>query len=321
MIERKKKIGIVCCSNGMKRSYSTKIKALEEALLSIGLRPVFSDYIYEKSNVYSSTGKERARALMNFYSDDEIEEIFDISGGDLANGILPYLDYEVIANSKKRFWGYSDLTTVLNAIYAKTEKSSVLYQIRNIISEYKEQQMADVKYALNDGSAYLFKLRYQFVQGSHMRGIVIGGNIRCFLKLAGTEYMPDFQDKILLLESRSGLVPQMETYLTQLQQLGAFDKIAGILLGTFTQMEENREMQISRFDAEGGNTALPQESLFDYPTMADLIRGYVDENMPIAVTKDIGHGKDAKAIVIGQHLEVTLHIRQPFEIRNNETGI
>lgn len=237
MIERKKKIGIVCCSNGMKRSYSTKIKALEEALLSIGLRPVFSDYIYEKSNVYSSTGKERARALMNFYSDDEIEEIFDISGGDLANGI------------------------------------------------------------------------------------VIGGNIRCFLKLAGTEYMPDFQDKILLLESRSGLVPQMETYLTQLQQLGAFDKIAGILLGTFTQMEENREMQISRFDAEGGNTALPQESLFDYPTMADLIRGYVDENMPIAVTKDIGHGKDAKAIVIGQHLEVTLHIRQPFEIRNNETGI
>ncbi len=60
--------------------------------------------------------------------------------------------------------------------------------------------------------------------------------IRCFLKLAGTEYMPDFTDKILLLESYSGTVAKMETYLCRLEQLGAFKKAAGILLGTFTEM-------------------------------------------------------------------------------------
>lgn len=67
-----------------------------------------------------------------------------------------------------------------------------------------------------------------------MEGVVIGGNIRCFLKLAGTEYMPDFTDKILLLERYGGTVAQIETYMWQLKQLGAFDKIRVVLLGIFT---------------------------------------------------------------------------------------
>ena len=114
------KVGIVCCSNGQKVTYAEKIKQLENTLLDMGIEPVFSDFIYEKENVFCGTAQERAMALMDFYQDDEIAEIFDISGGDVANGVLPYLDYEVIANSKKRFWGYSDLTTIVNAIYTKT---------------------------------------------------------------------------------------------------------------------------------------------------------------------------------------------------------
>lgn len=80
---------------------------------------------------------------MDFYRDDTIEEIFDVSGGDMANEILPYLDFQTIAYAKKHFWGYSDLTTVLNAIYARTGKASVLYQIRNLTYEHSQQQITD----------------------------------------------------------------------------------------------------------------------------------------------------------------------------------
>ena len=106
---------------------------------------MFSDYIYEKESIFNGIAKERANALMSFYKDAEIKGIFDISGGDVANGILPYLDYDVIANSPKIFLGYSDLTTVLNAIYQKTGRASVLYQIRNLIYEHKEEQISDYK--------------------------------------------------------------------------------------------------------------------------------------------------------------------------------
>ena len=258
-----------------------KIKTLEKTLKEIGLAPVFSDYIYEKEDVFSGTAQERAKALMDFYRDEAIEEIFDISGGDVANGVLPYLDYEVIAKSNKRFWGYSDLTTILNAIYAKTGKSSVLYQIRNLIYNHKEKQIADFSNVVIENGDNLFQIEYDFIQGKEMHGVVVGGNIRCFLKLAGTEYMPDLEGKILLLESYGGTVARMETYLCQLQQLGAFDKVAGILLGTFTEMEEENYM----------------------PTMQTLVQRIVRADLPIAVTKNIGHGTDAKGIVIGKQIE------------------
>ncbi len=289
METKRKKAGIVCCSNGQRLNYVEKIRTLEETLRIIGIEAVFSPYIYERENVYSATAIERAKALMDFYQNDEITEIFDISGGDIANGILPYLDYSVIANCTKRFWGYSDLTTIINAIYAKTKKVSVLYQVRNLIYDHCRQQCADFQNTLIDQGTALFQWEYIFVQGQLMEGCVVGGNIRCFLKLAGTEYMPDLQDKILLLEAYSGTVAQMETYLCQLQQLGAFQKIAGILLGTFTQME-----------AEACQ-----------PTMEMLVKKLAGKHLPIAVTHKIGHGTDAKAIVIGAHLRLE---------KNNECG-
>ncbi len=206
---------------------------------------------------------ERVNALMSAYQDEEVQEIYDISGGDIANSILPYLDYEVIAKSNKRFWGYSDLTTILNAIYTKTGKVSVLYQMR-----FFEKEMAEK----------LFDVKYEFLQGKEMRGILVGGNIRCLLKLAGTEYWPDMSGKILLLEARSGKVPQMITFLSQLQQLGVFEKINGILLGTFTEMEKE--------DCS--------------PTMEDLVKEFAGDQIPLAKTYEIGHARDSKAIMIGQ---------------------
>lgn len=282
LMESGAKIGIVCCSNGQKREYSDKIKCLESTLLSIGLIPVFSDYIYETENVFCGTAKERAQALMDFYIDDEIKGIFDISGGDIANGVLPYLDYEVIAGSEKIFWGYSDLTTVINAIYAKTGKASVLYQIRNLIYDYGRQQTTDFRNTVKENKDDLFRIDYRFAQQKAMHGIVVGGNIRCFLKLAGTEFMPDLQGKILLLESYRGTVAQMETCLCQLEQLGAFDKTAGILLGTFTQMEVEKSQ----------------------PDMETLVKKFAGKDQPIAVTKSIGHGTDAKGIWIGRELSL-----------------
>lgn len=271
-----KKAGIVCCSNGQKKEYKETISKLEKILAELGMESVFGNCIYEKEvGIY--TGKERAAELMRCYRNEEIEHIFDISGGDIANGVLPYLNYDEIKKTSKIFWGYSDLTTIVNAIYTKTGKASVLYQIKNLAYDYGKERIEEFKSdkLINDFS-------YCFIQGTEMEGVVIGGNIRCFLKLAGTEYMPDFKEKVLLLESLGGTVPQMETYLSQLQQLGAFEKVAGILLGTFTQMEKEACV----------------------PTIQELFLNYIPETMPVAETGEIGHGTDAKAIWIGKDIKL-----------------
>lgn len=273
------KVGIVCCSNGQSVDNQEKIIQLQEILKEIGLIPVLSEYIYQKDSVFSGTARERAGSLMDFFQDIEIKAIFDISGGDLANEILEYLDYDKIAATDKMFWGYSDLTTIINAIYTKTGKSSVLYQVRNLLYQQKEEQMNNFMESVINDKENLWEFPYRFVQGRQMEGIVIGGNIRCLLKLAGTEYWPDMTNKILLLEAYSGKVPQMVTLLNQLKQIGVFRKVSGILLGTFTQMEKEECS----------------------PDIIELVKQYAGHKIPIVKTQSIGHGTDAKGIMIGKY--------------------
>lgn len=273
------KVGVVCCSNGWEKRKETKLRRLEEVLLGMRLVPVFSPYLFERGNVESGTAMERAQALMDFYRDDTIRGIFDISGGDIANGILPYLDFETIAAGNKLFWGYSDLTTVINAIYTKTGKPSVLYQICNLMYDHAEEQRENFINAVFGNNETLFQFPCEFLQGRAMEGVIVGGNVRCFLKLAGTAYFPELTDKILLLESLGGTVPQMLTYFSQLQQLGAFEQVHGILLGTFTQMEQERCQ----------------------PDVWTLLKRYVAPELPVAKTAFIGHGTDSRAALVGEY--------------------
>ena len=272
------KVAIVCCSNGISRTNKEQIENLKNILNKIGLLPVSSPYLYEKDGLFSGTGKERAEALMDFYRDEEIKAIYDISGGDIANEILPYLDFDIIAKQEKMFWGYSDLTTIINAIYARTGKKSVLYQIRNMLYSYSEIQQKNFANTTLNNTNDLFQFSYEFIQKNQMEVIVVGGNIRCLLKLAGTPYWPDMQNKILLLEARGGELPQMITYLNQLKQMGTFVRINGIILGTFTKLDE----------------VAGEERIIN------LVKEYTGQEMPIIKTREIGHGLDSKAIIIGE---------------------
>lgn len=277
------KVALVSCSNGISKSNRSKIGKLQEVFTSMGLEPVLGECVFEKDSVFGGSAKERAASLMKFYEDPEIEIIFDVSGGDIANEILPWLDFSVIGASEKEFWGYSDLTTILNGIYTKTGKASTLYQVRNLIKNDGINQMRHFQETVLEGQNSLYSFAYEFLMGEQMEGVVVGGNIRCLLKLAGTEYWPDMRGKILLLEAWSGGAPQMATYLAQLHQLGVFSLVSGILLGTFTMMEADEE----------------------WPDVETLVREYLPENMPLARTSQIGHGSDSRAIRIGEPLILT----------------
>ena len=262
-----KQVALVASSNALAKKKRKKIARLVERLEEVGLVSHVSNHIFTTEGLLGASPEERAQAVNEFYRRGNLKHIFDVSGGELANEILDLLDYELIKNTDTTYWGYSDVTTILNAIYTKTGKSSVLYQIR---------------YMKHTSMKKLFDFKYDFVQGKSLDGIVIGGNIRCFLKLAGTEYMPDFTDKVLFLESYSGNKAKLRTFFSQLEQLGAFDKISGLILGTFTELEAADEGEF----------------------VIDLAQKYL-KNRPIVKTKQLGHQKKSRAIKIGE--KINLH--------------
>lgn len=292
------KIALVCCSNGLSRDSIDVVEQLEESLVVAGLEVIKSPYIFQKQSVFSGTARQRADTLMRFYEDKSVRAIFDISGGDIANEILSYLDFQKIKENTKPFFGYSDLTTVLNAIYTKTGNKGILYQIRNLAGGHLEKDRPDTELSVagvqwrefvdflrqekENCLGMLGEFSYDWIQGKSMKGILVGGNIRCLLKLAGTPYFPDVRGKILFLEARSGQAGQITTYISQLRQMGIFEQAAGILLGTFSQMERERQT----------------------PDVAALFRQQTGEGIPIAKTKQIGHALDSKAVQIGSYYQL-----------------
>ena len=276
------KIGIISCSNGLSIKNKNIIDELKLNLKSLDIDMVEGDTLYAKEyNLFSGTGEEKARALEKLFLDKDIKMIFDISGGDLANEVLDFLDFNLIKENPKPFFGYSDLTVLLNAIYSQCDITTYNYQLRNLIGKFKEEQMQNFKASFIEGKEDIFNLDYKWINGSYLEGIVVGGNIRCLLKLAGTKYMPDFKDKILFLESFSGNSAKMVTYITQYKNLGVFNEVKGIILGEFTEME--------------------RENL--KPDIVEILKRVIGEiNIPILKTSDLGHGADAKCIPIGKYL-------------------
>lgn len=272
-------VALVACSNGINEDKADETQRLVKVLENFGLKVKLSPYIYAEYSCFNGTPNEKAEALMKFFLDKDVKAIFDISGGDLANSILEYLDYDKIKNNNKPFFGYSDLSVILNALYKRSNIKTYNYQIRNLVGKFSEVQKARFKNTIINENNDLMDIKYKFIQGTSMEGIVVGGNIRCSLKLAGTEYMPDFNDKILFLESLGGDVAKMYTALVQFKNLGAFNKIKGILLGTFTEMERESYK----------------------PEIVDIVKMVVDnKDIPIAVTNELGHGQDSRCIVIGK---------------------
>lgn len=268
---------LVGCSNPLKAGYRPVVDQLVKILEDRGLEVVVSQFLTDDTLI--GRGEKRARELESFFLDPEMGHIFDISGGDLANTVLGYLDLGKIKDSQTVFYGYSDLTTILTAL-AKNGNQAVNFQLRNCLvnKDLLKSGYFDRLLAGKEKNKELDELEVTFVRGSKMAGPVYGGNLRCLLKLAGTPYWPDFTGSILLLEAYRGRPELVASLLEQCRETGIFDQISGVLLGTFSELDKLKESQ------------LPAEILLDL----------LPANVPIAKTEFIGHRPDAKAIRLGQ---------------------
>ena len=278
-----KYISLTACSNGLSVDKRPIISDLRNVLADMDITALESEYIYAADKVYSAPADVRADILCRSFEDGRVSAVCDVSGGDIANEIIPYTDFSAIGKSQAEFWGYSDLTVLINAIYTRCGKSSVLYQIRNIADNGQTQRRGEFERYFSNGDRKLFEFPYRFFNGKSMSGIVVGGNIRCLLKLAGTEFFPNLDGKILFLESLGSDYAQTVACFAQLKIMGAFDRVSGVLLGTFTNLEK---------------TLSAEETA--------MLAKIFTENLPLAKTQLIGHSADSKALRIGDMLNIAV---------------
>lgn len=276
-------VGLISCCDGISDQNKKHIEKIEEILNGMGLKLKYAKTIYKTKGPFAGTGKERANELMKLFKNQNIKAIFDVSGGASANQILGYLDYEIIKKNNKPYFGMSGLSVILNALYKCADIKTYHYTIANLIEECSKEQIRMFEETFLNGKEDIYKINLEWIQGNEMSGVVIGGNMQALSKIVGTKYMPDFQDKILLLESLGGAPNLIGAILFQLEHVGAFDKIKGIILGEFTEMQKENHV----------------------PDLMELVREVLgDRNIPIVKTDDIGHSPSSKCIVIGEAIDL-----------------
>lgn len=268
-------VALVACSDPIAPDHRVQINDLIGYLQQWGLQVVESKVLMQPHTIQAS--QEKANELNRLFADPQIKAIFDISGGELANGVLPHLHYDRICTAQTAFFGMSDLTVVLNAIVHQSHIQTYHYQIMNLVKEKGAEQRQQFYRTFFEGASDLYDFDFDFVQGENLNGDVIGGNIRCFLKLVGTPYFPEVSGKVILLEAWSGRAHRIISMLDQMDQVGIFATCSGILLGTFTEIEQHHEWDLIQ---------------------QHLLKLTAKKPIPIVKSTGIGHSSNSKCIII-----------------------
>ena len=195
------------------------------------------------------------------FLDKDVKMIWCAKGGQNSNSVLDFLDYESIRNNPKIICGYSDITSLTNAIYQKT--GLITYSSTNFKTIATDETDYSLNEALNrfvDGSLKLGQADDTeiIIKEGYAEGILIGGNLSLIYGLTCGIYAMDFQDKILFLEEL-GMESEpswVSNHLYYMKQNGVFDKIKGIWLGNY-EHESGITLEKIVLDVLGENIKFP----------------------------------------------------------------
>ncbi|MFO7710696.1 MAG: LD-carboxypeptidase [Candidatus Woesearchaeota archaeon] len=288
-------IGIVSPSNIMTDYKKGLLDNTIQIIEKMGLKVKLGEHArsIDKYGVSAGEPKERASDINQMFLDPSIKAIWCAQGGDTANQVLELLDYEAIRNNPKIFIGLSDNTTLLNGIHKKTglvtfhgPDAKAGKTDEYFDSEYSHEEF---RRRFMEGSKSIGERDSKVIRPGKAKGIILGGNLRCLLKLAGTDYMPDFTGAVLLLEAYSSDIKSTLFLLTQMRQMGIFDKIAGIVTGHIYGMDTEKQ-----YDREGNRIRF-EDILLDITS---------DYSLPILKLDAFGHKCPSTFLPIGAMAEL-----------------
>ena len=192
---------------------------------------------------FAGTPEQRAADIMAMFEDPSIDAIVCARGGYGGNRVLPLLDYEAIARHPKIFVGYSDVTGYLTSIGQRAGLVTFHGPLVTTLAKATEKTIIAMKTALvSDAPLELIPECGTVIKPGVCSGTLIGGNLTTLCHLVGTSFEPNFKGKILLIEDVGEMPYRIDRMLTQMKLAGCFNKIAGLILGTFKECGQLNEI-------------------------------------------------------------------------------
>lgn len=263
----------------------TACKKLEQ--LGFKVRP--SRHLNSIDPAPEPADRDKLEDLHAFFADPEINAIFCLRGGSGATRLLPQIDYGLIARNPKIFVGYSDITALSLAMYAKT--GLVSYSGPMVGTELHKPTEYTARHLWKILSNPLLPVQewpnhphyaLRCLSAGSVSGTMIGGNLSLIASLVGTPYLP-LPDRILLfLEEVGEPAYRIDRLFSQLANSGLLSRCAALLVGQLhsedkapSQKESERIMQIIQY--------YRQRYLPDAPVLEGLSFGHISNMMTLPI--------------------------------------
>ncbi|AFO55914.1 MULTISPECIES: S66 peptidase family protein [Natrinema] len=266
---------------------------------------------YETTRESGSWGERRAERraedLMAAFRDPDVDVIVPTIGGYRTSALLPHLDYDEIAANPTILTGYSDLTVLEYALLSQSELctfhgptampqlgeypkpfeytidhffDAISGQLAGTIEpsefwtdeflDWFERRDLERRRKLHDNNGY------EWLRKGSARGRLLGGHAYSLLHVIGTDYWPDHNGSILVLEEtmEESSLREIESYFIDLRNAGLFEQIEGLVVGRFKQYdseESKRFRKIIQLVTEG----------YDFPILYGVDVSHTDPQLTL----------------------------------------
>ncbi|TFD99826.1 S66 peptidase family protein [Jeotgalibacillus salarius] len=221
------------------------LKNMERSLAfftSLGLKVKEGKHLRNVNGYLAGTDEERVEDLHAMFSDPEVKAVICAGGGYGTGRIADKIDYDLIRNHPKIFWGYSDITYLHTAIRQET----------GLVTFHGPMPASDVgKDEFHELSGKMFaqlfeprELHYSeaiselsVIAEGAATGELTGGNLTLLMSTLNTKHEIDMKDKILLIEEVGEEPYRIDAMLSQLRSAGKLHEVNGIVAGDFKHAE------------------------------------------------------------------------------------
>ena len=269
-------IGVMAPSSYVEEADIEKSVALMEAR---GFEVFVHEQTYTRHNQSAGTTQEKLDALHELYVRENIDAIWAAGGGNRALYMLDGLDYDLIAKNPKPLLGFSDVTALLNPIFAHTGAEGFHAQSFNHLHEFR--QLDETLTVLSGETTSMSLENCEIVSDGITEGPLIGGCLSLFHYLPGTNDCPSLQNAILFLEDTGDEMNRFDRMFAQMKRMGVFEQIGGLVLGEFHDV---------------GDSGRP----FGF-SLRDIATEALDgRDIPFVMNAPFGHGKNLFPLPVGR---------------------
>jgi muramoyltetrapeptide carboxypeptidase len=265
----------------LERDDLTRAEALCRAL---GYEPVLGKNAYNHHGYLAGTDEERLSDLNRALQDSDLSAVWCIRGG--------YGVTRLLARRPKALIGFSDITALLNAVsraagvvtfHGPVARASMPPFSRGHFERVLTQAESPGRLGrLPAPAGVLVPQEHRIVtlRGGIAEGPLAGGNLTLLQCLIGTPWFPDLVGAILFIEDAGERLYRVDRALAHLRTIGALQRLAGVVVGRFTEL-----------DRAGRDGALG----FD-----QVLSSYFGPlNIPVAYGFPVGHIDDQWTLPLG----------------------